>query len=82
MTIRKPVASANIPFPRDALLNLYTPLQRLPGLRAPRTVTLGDVNLLGPLSDRPQPYHPKVQDLPERVPRKDVSSAPCSVAVL
>lgn len=75
LTLRRPLDSPpGIAFPRDAQLGLYTPLQKLPGLKTPRMVTLSDIHLLGPLSDRPRSWHPRAQTLPEKPLRKDVSA--------
>ena len=71
LTIRRPLASTAL-FPRDALVTIHSPITKLPGL-SPRTVPLGKINLLGPISDRPQSYHPKDYAEPARPLRTDVS---------
>ncbi|GAA6061394.1 hypothetical protein JCM10212_000654 [Sporobolomyces blumeae] len=61
MTIRRngPVNPSHL-FPRDSVVSIYSPLTRLSGKlgQKPRQVPLSRIQLLGPLSNSPKPYHP------------------------
>lgn len=66
MTLHRTPASLNspFPFPRDSIVSIHSPLTRLSTKlgQKPREVPLSKIQLLGPLSDSPKPYHPLFRD--------------------
>ncbi|KAL8278506.1 hypothetical protein RQP46_009196 [Phenoliferia psychrophenolica] len=69
MTIRRPLSTPSPSrFPPTALVTLHTPVSKLP-LYPRRTVPLSSINLLGPLSTSPKPWHPKSYIPPAKPPR-------------
>ncbi|GAA5893218.1 uncharacterized protein JCM6883_007601 [Sporobolomyces salmoneus] len=65
MTLHRTPASRNssLPFPPDSIVSIHSPLTRLASKfgQKPRQVELRKIQLLGPLSEGPKPYHPLIR---------------------